>query len=115
MLQGKLVAGASAMTARVALEVATRGGARCLGREGELGELSVGAVGDVAVWQLDGPIFAGVLEDPIEGWLRCGPTAARDTIVHGRSVVRDGELVSGKVEETLAAHRTTARRFQPRP
>jgi cytosine/adenosine deaminase-related metal-dependent hydrolase len=115
MLQGKLVSGASAMTARVALEVATRGGAGCLGREGELGELSVGAVGDVAIWLLDGPIFAGVLDDPIEGWLRCGPTAARDTIVHGRFVVRNGELVSDKVEEKLAAHRTTARRFQRRP
>ena len=42
MLQGKLVSGADAMTARMSLEVATRGGAGCLGREGELGELSVG-------------------------------------------------------------------------
>jgi cytosine/adenosine deaminase-related metal-dependent hydrolase len=113
MLQGKLASGASAMTARTVLEVATRGGAGCLGREGELGELSVGAVGDVAVWQLDGPIFAGVLDDPIEGWLRCGPLGARDTIVHGRPVVRNGELVSHKVEEKLAAHRAAARRFQP--
>jgi 8-oxoguanine deaminase len=115
MLQGKLVSGAAAMTARIALEVATRGGAACLGREGELGELSVGAVGDVAVWALDGPTFAGVLDDPIEGWLRCGPTAARDTIVHGRPVVRHGELVSPRVEEMLAAHRVAARRFQPVP
>jgi hypothetical protein len=30
-------------------------------------------------------------------------------------VVRNGELVSDKVEEKLAAHRTVARRFQPRP
>jgi cytosine/adenosine deaminase-related metal-dependent hydrolase len=115
MLQGKLISGAAAMTARDALEVATRGGAECLGRAGELGELSVGAVGDVAIWPLDGPVFAGVLDDPIGGWLRCGPTAARDTIVHGRFVVRDGEIVSDAVEEKLAAHRTAARRFQPRP
>jgi cytosine/adenosine deaminase-related metal-dependent hydrolase len=114
MLQGKLVSGAEAMTARVALEIATRGGAACLGREGELGQLSVGAVGDVAVWPLDGPAFAGVLDDPIAGWLRCGPTAARDTIVHGRPVVRDGRLVSDAVDEKLAAHRVAARRFQPR-
>ena len=80
---------------------------------GELGELSVGAVGDVAVWKLDGPIFAGVLDDPIEGWLRCGPPAARDTIVHGRAVVRDGRLVSTDVGAKLAAHRVASRRFQP--
>jgi cytosine/adenosine deaminase-related metal-dependent hydrolase len=113
MLQGKLVSGAAAMTARIALEVATRGGAGCLGREGELGELSVGAVGDVAIWELSGPIFAGVLDDPIEGWLRCGPTAARDTIVRGEAIVRDGRLVSPDLGANLAAHRVAARRFQP--
>lgn len=113
MLQGKLVSGAAGMTARIALEVATRGGAGCLGREGELGELSVGSVGDVAIWQLDGPIFAGVLDDPIEGWLRCGPTAARDTIVQGNVVVRDGNLVAPELGANLAAHRVAARRFQP--
>ncbi|MFT5201676.1 MAG: cytosine/adenosine deaminase-related metal-dependent hydrolase [Candidatus Aldehydirespiratoraceae bacterium] len=113
MLQGKLVSGAAGMTARIALEVATRGGAGCLGREGELGELSVGSVGDVAIWQLDGPIFAGVLDDPIEGWLRCGPTAARDTIVQGNVIVRDGNLVAPELGANLAAHRVAARRFQP--
>ena len=113
MLQGKLVSGVAAMTARVALEIATRGGAACLGREGELGELSVGAVGDVAIFELDGPTFAGVLDDPVEGWLRCGPLAVRDTIVHGRAVVRDHHIVSPDLGTNLAAHRTASRRFQP--
>lgn len=113
MLQGKLLSGAAAMTARTALEIATRGGAGCLGRTGELGEISVGAVGDVAIWELSGPVFAGVLDDPIEGWLRCGPTAARDTIVHGTPIVRDGHLVSVDLGANLAAHRVAARRFQP--
>jgi cytosine/adenosine deaminase-related metal-dependent hydrolase len=112
MLQGKLVSGAAAMTARTALEVATRGGAGCLGREGELGELSVGAVADVAVWKLDGPIFAGVLDDLVEGWLRCGPTSAWHTIVNGKPVLSHGELVATGVEEKLSTHRTIAERFQ---
>ncbi|NNC81585.1 MAG: 8-oxoguanine deaminase [Acidimicrobiales bacterium] len=113
MLQGKLVSGADAMTARIALEVATRGGAGCLGREGELGQLAVGAVADVAVWRLDGPIFAGVLDDPVEGWLRCGPTSAWHTIINGTLVVEDGHVVSPKLTEMLAQHQTIARRFQP--
>ncbi|NNC74381.1 MAG: 8-oxoguanine deaminase [Acidimicrobiia bacterium] len=113
MLQGKLTSGVDAMTARMALEIATVGGAGCLGRTGELGQLAVGAVGDVAVWKLDGPVFAGVLDDPIEGWLRSGPTAAWHTIVHGVPVVEDGELVSPKVDEMLRRHREIARRFQP--
>jgi len=113
MLQGKLVSGADAMTARIALEIATRGGAGCLGRTGEIGELSVGAVADITIWKLHGPVFAGVLDDPIEGWLRCGPTSAWHTIVNGESVVENGELVSPRVNEMLAQHKQIARRFQP--
>ena len=39
MLLAKLRNGAAAGTARMALECATRGGAGCLGRVGEIGEL----------------------------------------------------------------------------
>ena len=112
MLLAKLHSGAHAGTARMALEIATRGGAGCLGRIGEIGQLSVGAVGDVAVWSLEGPAYAGALADPIEAWLRCGPTAARHTIVHGRSIVEDGALVSPRVSVMLTDHRRLAMRMQ---
>ena len=112
MLLAKLRNGAAAGTARMALDVATRGGAACLGRLGELGVLAPGAVGDVAVWSLAGPTFAGAVADPVEAWLRCGPTGARDTIVHGRAVVRDGAVVSGRLDELLVAHARLARRMQ---
>ena len=114
MLQGKLVSGADQMDARTTLEIAPRGGAACLGRLGELGELSVGSVGDVAIWRLEGPEFAGVLDDPIEGWLRCGPFAATHVFVHGREVVTNGVLADPNLEENLNRHRLVARRFQPR-
>ena len=112
MLLAKLRNGADAGTARMVLEMATLGGAACLGRAGELGVLAPGAVGDVAVWDLTGPAFAGAVADPVEAWLRCGPVAARDTIVHGRPIVRDGHLVSHRLEEMLATHTRFARRIQ---
>jgi cytosine/adenosine deaminase-related metal-dependent hydrolase len=112
MLLAKLRDGANAGTARMALEVATLGGAGCLGREGEIGVLEVGAVGDVAVWSLDGPQYAGALADPIEAWLRCGPTGARDTVVHGKPIVSNGMLVSGRLEEMLGAHAALSRKIQ---
>jgi cytosine/adenosine deaminase-related metal-dependent hydrolase len=112
MLLGKLRNGPENMSARAALEMATTGGAACLGRAGELGELSPGAVGDVAIWSLGGPVFAGAVADPVEAWLRCGPVAARDTIVGGRAVVRDGRLVSERVDEMLALHRRIAAAMQ---
>nr|MBA3604619.1 amidohydrolase family protein [Acidimicrobiia bacterium] len=95
-----------------ALEMVTRGGAACLGRDGELGVLAPGAVGDIAVWPLPGPAFAGAIADPIEAWLRCGPVTARHTVVHGRTVVRDGVLVHPAVEDRLRAHAVAARRIQ---
>jgi cytosine/adenosine deaminase-related metal-dependent hydrolase len=112
MLLAKLRNGASAGTARMALEMGTRGGAGCLGREGEIGQISIGAVGDLAVWSLTGPSFAGAIADPIEAWLRCGPIGARDTIVHGRAVVRNGHIVDSKLDERLVDHARISRRIQ---
>ncbi len=112
LLLGKLRSGASAIDARAVLDMATRGGAACLGRLGELGVLAPGAVGDVAVWDPTGVRFAGAIADPVEAWLRCGPVDARDTIVAGRFVVRDGRLVSPRVEEMLRLHATVSARMQ---
>ncbi len=112
LLLAKLRDGAGAVTARTVLEMATRGGAACLGRDGELGVLEPGAVGDVAVWSLTGPRFAGAVHDPVEAWLRCGPATVAETIVNGRRVVADGALVDDRLPELLAAHDRLARRIQ---
>lgn len=112
MLQARLRHGPASAGARDALELATRGGAACLGRQGQIGELRVGACGDVAVWPLGGVLFAGALTDPVEAWLRCGPVAARDTVVAGRVIVENGRIVSPRLDDMLAAHRRTAARIQ---
>jgi len=113
MLLSKLRNGAASATARMSLEMATLGGAACLGRSGEIGVLEVGAVGDIAVWSLTGPSAAGGVADPVETWLRCGPMGARDTIVHGIPVVRGGAIVEAdRLDEMLTAHGRLARRIQ---
>ena len=112
MLLAKLRDGAPAGTARMALELATLGGAACLGRTGELGVLEPGAVADVAVWRLDGPIFAGALADPIEAWLRCGPVSAWHTIVNGRPVVSEGRVVHHDLDSVVRTHAGHAARIQ---
>ena len=112
MLIGKLRSGADRMDARTSLEIATRGGAACLGRSGEIGEITVGAVGDLAIWDLTGPVFAGAVSDPVEAWLRCGPTAARQTIVAGRVLVDNGTLTDPSLEQHLRSHDQIARRIQ---
>lgn len=113
MLLAKLSSGADRFGARDSLEIATVGGASCLGRTGEIGTLTVGAAADLVCWKLDGPLFAGVHDDVVEGWLRCGPIAAHHTVVAGKCVVQDGQLTSPLVDEQLRLHQEISRRFQP--
>ena len=112
LLLGRQRRGPAGMTAREVLDIGTRGGAACLGRTGEIGELSVGAVGDVVCWPQTGMAFAGALTDPVEAWLRCGPTSARHTVVHGRALVIDGLLTLPDAGEVLARHAKVAARLQ---
>ncbi|HVC24804.1 MAG TPA: 8-oxoguanine deaminase [Acidimicrobiales bacterium] len=112
MLLGRLRSGPASTGARDALEIATLGGAACLGRSGEIGLLAPGAAGDLVCWPLDGVAFAGALSDPVEAWLRCGPVAARHTVVAGRPVVLDGEISAPGLEDVLRRHRDASRRMQ---
>src|SRR6202022_1015049 len=110
---GRQRSGPAGMTAREVLDVATRGGAGCLGRGGEIGELTVGAGGDLGCWPQEGVAFAGALTDPVEAWLRCGPTAARHTVVAGRVIVRDGALTVPGLDDVLTRHHAPPPRTQP--
>ncbi len=112
LLLGRQRKGPTGMTAREVLDIATRGGARCLGRSGEIGQLSVGACGDLVCWPQEGVRYAGALVDPVEAWLRCGPASARHTVVAGRVLVRDGALTVPGAEERLRAHAAAAARIQ---
>jgi cytosine/adenosine deaminase-related metal-dependent hydrolase len=112
LLLGRLRNGPTGMTARDALDIATRGSAACLGRQGELGQLTVGAAADVVCWPLQGVAFAGALTDPVEAWLRCGPVSARHTVIAGVPVVQDGSLVASGVADILRRHRAASARLQ---
>ena len=112
LLLGRQRKGPTGMTAREVLDIATRGGAACLGRPGEIGQLTVGAAGDLVCWPQEGVRFAGALSDPVEAWLRCGPVSARHTVAAGRVLVRDGELTVPGIEEKLRGHAAAAARIQ---
>jgi cytosine/adenosine deaminase-related metal-dependent hydrolase len=91
LLAARVTGGPAALTARDVLELATRNGARCLGRDDELGHLTEGAVADVALWDLGEAGYAGIA-DPVAA-LVFGPTRHVDALlVAGDVVVEDGEL-----------------------
>ena len=89
MLLQRVANGADAMSAREALELATRGGADILGRP-ECGRIAVGARADIAIWDVSGIESAGSW-DPA-ALLLAGPTTVRDLLVEGRRVVRDRQI-----------------------
>ena len=91
MLLQRVAQGADAMSAREALEIATRGGADVLGRP-DCGRIELGARGDVAIWDVSGVESAGSW-DPA-ALLLTGPTRVRDLFVEGRQVVRGGQVTT---------------------
>ncbi len=112
LLLARLRGGPEAMQSRDALEMATLGGAACLGRD-DIGSLAPGRAGDLVVWPLGGVSFAGALSDPVEALLRCGPVSARDTVVAGRSLVSGGVLnVQGVFQMLDWHHRIASAWFQ---
>jgi cytosine/adenosine deaminase-related metal-dependent hydrolase len=101
LLVARIRGGPAALTAREALELATRHGARCLGREDELGRLEVGALADVALWRLDDAGRAGIA-DPVAALVLGPPRPVHTLFVNGETVVDDGSLRTADAT-TLAA------------
>ncbi len=91
MLLQRVARGAGAMSAREALEIATRGGAQVLGRT-DCGQIAVGKRADIAIWDVSGIESAGSW-DPA-ALLLAGPTRVRDLLVDGRRVVAEGEVAT---------------------
>jgi cytosine/adenosine deaminase-related metal-dependent hydrolase len=108
LLVARLAGGPAAMTPRDALELGTIHGARCLGRERELGSLEAGKLADVALWRIDGVDHAGIA-DPVAA-LVLGPRPLVDTLlVGGRVVVEGGELRTAD-EDAIARELAAASR-----
>jgi cytosine/adenosine deaminase-related metal-dependent hydrolase len=101
LLSARLRGGPTALTVRQALELATMGGARCLGREQEIGSLEPGKLADVALWQVGGLAGAGIA-DPV-ATLVLGAPALEHLFVGGRPVVTGGNLVTADAGALAAA------------
>jgi cytosine/adenosine deaminase-related metal-dependent hydrolase len=100
LLTARVRGGPLALTAREALRMATVEGARCLGRQDELGSLEVGKLADLLVWRVDDLAGAGIA-DPVSTLVLGAPRLDR-AYVGGRPIVAGGELLTAD-EASLAA------------
>ncbi|HEV7950621.1 MAG TPA: 8-oxoguanine deaminase [Glaciihabitans sp.] len=102
VLMNRLRAGADGMTGRQGLYIATMGGARVLGRDHEIGSIEVGKLADLTLWKIDGVEHAGIADPVAALTLGAQPPVAR-LIVHGRTIVEDGELTRVNERSVSAA------------
>jgi cytosine/adenosine deaminase-related metal-dependent hydrolase len=100
----------TAMDAREALRVATRGGADCLGRD-DIGSIQRGKRADLALFAVDDLHHTGTEGDPVAAVVHCSPGRARHLFVEGRPVVRDGRLVNVDEEALATEGRRVVRRI----
>jgi cytosine/adenosine deaminase-related metal-dependent hydrolase len=101
--------GPTAMTAREALRLGTRGGAAVLGRD-DLGSLEAGKCADFAVWRTD-VLELGGADDLVAGLVFSAPHRVDRLVVGGEEVVRGGALVRADEATIASEHRAQARRF----
>ncbi len=98
------------MTARQALELATLGGAKVLGRN-DLGSLEPGKCADFCAINLQRLDYAGAWHDPVAAVVFCAPVHVDYTIVGGRFIVKDGQLLTRDVSQLIEKHNQAARRL----
>ncbi len=108
MLLQRVANGADAMSAREALEIATRGGAAVLGRD-DCGQIAVGKRADIAVWDARAVENAGSW-DPA-ALVLAGPAKVRDLFVEGRQVVADGRMQTIDLDKVINRQNTLAARL----
>ncbi|MBL1075795.1 8-oxoguanine deaminase [Nocardia sp. 2] len=83
--------GPESLTTRTALELATMGGARILGRAAEIGSLERGKLADLALWNLQGSAYDGI-DDPVTALVLGSAPPLSALVVNGRIVLRHGEI-----------------------
>ncbi|MGE9550234.1 8-oxoguanine deaminase [Erwinia amylovora] len=102
--------GPDALTAREALEIATLGGAKNLNRD-DIGALAPGMMADLAIFRLDSPGLAGASHDPVAGLVFCNPGHVAYSIINGRVVVEEGNVVTVNLPVIVEQHNKLALRL----
>jgi cytosine/adenosine deaminase-related metal-dependent hydrolase len=109
-LVARAVGGPQAMGVRQALELATMGGARVLGREAEIGSLEPGKLADVALWRLDSLPQAGIA-DPVAALVLGSAPPLELLLVNGRVIVEHDHVLTVDEQQAALAARAATRRL----
>lgn len=101
------------LSARQALEMATLGGAKVLGRS-DIGALKPGMCADFIALNLNRIEFAGAQHDPVSAVVFCHPVNVDYNYVHGQPVVTEGKLLGLEIEDLITKHNKAAQQLVDR-
>ena len=110
MLLQRVQGDATLLSARQALELATVGGASVLGRD-DIGRIAPGMAADIIAFRLDALALAGAGHDPIASLVFCQPPPVDLSMVNGRIVVEDGQLLAVDLPQLIARHNRLSRQL----
>lgn len=99
-----------AMTARDSLEIATRGGARVLGRD-DIGYLAPGMAADLIAIDLDRLALAGSHWDPVAALLFCQIDRVDYSFINGRQVLGPDGLLTLDRDAIIRTHNRLAQQL----
>ncbi len=107
LMQRALTTDPEVLTAREALELATLGGAKVLGRD-DIGALKPGMAADLVAYDMHQLPLAGALHDPVAALVFCMSVNVNYSIINGTLVVREGHLLPIELEPLIEQHNAIA-------
>jgi cytosine/adenosine deaminase-related metal-dependent hydrolase len=114
LLFARLRGGPTAMTVRQALELGTMHGARCLGRQDEIGSLEAGKLADIALWDISSTAHAG-MDDPVAALVLGPPRRVHTMLVQGKVIVDAGNLLTADEQQLARELERQAQRLSGQP
>lgn len=114
MLLQRVSKGAGAFSTTETLELATLGGARVLGRP-DIGRLQPGFAADlIGINSQTLQMAGGAVHDPLAALLLCQVDRVSLSVINGRVIVEDGELLTVDLPSLIERHNVLAKEFVSR-
>jgi cytosine/adenosine deaminase-related metal-dependent hydrolase len=103
MLLQRVMGNPAGLTGLEALELATLGGAKVLGRD-DIGSIEVGKCADFIGFNVNRLDYAGAQHDLQSALVFCAPQRVDLSVINGRIVVEDGELTTVNLRHVIEQH-----------
>jgi cytosine/adenosine deaminase-related metal-dependent hydrolase len=110
MLLQRVMGNPAGLTGLEALELATLGGAKVLGRD-DIGSIEVGKCADFIGFNTNRLDYAGAQHDLQSALVFCAPQRVDLSVINGRLIVEDGELKTINLRHVVEQHNKISKKL----